>query len=142
MRKHKYRVWTGSKMLEVDHNRVEGEYALMLDREGWSLWSWLGPHTLASTNNRIAWFKDPNARLLEYTGLKDRHGKEIYEGDIVQFTAFKVTMRQEVSWGAIFHETQMGDTHSGAGFEIMDLSDPSTCEVIGNRYQNPELIPA
>lgn len=85
---------------------------------------------------------DDRMVMLEYTGLKDKNGKEIYEGDIVQFTAFKVIMRQEVSWGAIFHETQMGDTHSGAGFEIMDLSDPSTCEVIGNRYQNPELIPA
>ena len=70
--------------------------------------------------------------LMQYTGLKDKNGKEVYEGDILlQSGAEKPT---QVIWDeetASFTEFFL-DYH--ADFE------PYTAEVIGNIYENPELL--
>ena len=70
----------------------------------------------------------PDVILMQYTGLKDKNGKEIYEGDVVKTSLGigKVCMRL----GCWFIEMQkeLGYFHTD---EI---------EVIGNIYENPELL--
>ena len=92
--------------------------------------------------------------LMQYTGLKDKNGKEIYEGDIVQDkvnNCIWLYVIQSISFmgnnlfaiciwrnfTVIDGETIMGD------YSVKDgnwnyLS--STLEVIGNIYENPELL--
>ena len=77
--------------------------------------------------------------LLQYTGLHDRNGKEIYEGDIVDFT-------QEQ--GEIFFENgryMFRQTRAHSSLSIGDDSpsffgNPDYSEIVGNRYENPNLI--
>ena len=74
----------------------------------------------------------------QYTGLKDRNRREIYEGDIVCFKAWKGKQKGMVKWNddACGFEIEMSPT-SHTGF----FHDPLlTCEVIGNIYANPELL--
>ena len=79
--------------------------------------------------------------VLQYTGLKDKNGTEIYEGDIAN-TGYGVDVI-EYSDTIVFDGS--GGCHPGFYFknEISELQyhmDMDTCEVIGNIYENPELL--
>lgn len=76
-----------------------------------------------------------NADLMQFTGLKDKNGKEIYEGDVVLIE----NERFVVEWGLRAWEfvrpDRRGEYQHG---EITPLG--ADTEVIGNIYENPELI--
>ena len=66
----------------------------------------------------------------QYTGLKDKNGKEIYEGDIILFNNFGDTLDKVVYSSGCFHT-------SGRGYLLDKIRE---IEVIGNIYENPELL--
>lgn len=86
---------------------------------------------------------DPDVYFIEqYTGLKDKHGNEIYEGDIVRWS-FKVDRNSEltytadaVKWKSYAEEEWPYSTISG--FTLPESEDGY--EVIGNIHENPELL--
>lgn len=75
-------------------------------------------------------FKTP---LLQYTGLKDRHGKEIYEGDIVRNSLEGWDCNQS-------HKVAMGPWGIALNGVILSFPSVHKLEVIGNVYENPELL--
>ena len=73
--------------------------------------------------------------LMQYTGLKDKNGKEIYEGDILQRT--KPEWLFVVKW-VDFRARFILD---GIGTVLrQDISFSEVCEIIGNIHQHPELL--
>lgn len=70
--------------------------------------------------------------LMQYTGLKDMKGKEIYEGDIL-FETFR-----EEYFKVVFEN---GSFRAEVDEYSLDLEDyAQICEVVGNIYENPELM--
>ena len=91
--------------------------------------------------NGIHNFNDDNYVFMQNTGLKDKNGKEIYDSDIVK-----------VTWGSgkiVFYEVKycgslgyhyLRDTKNKEDDDIICIYDYSQMDVIGNVFNNPELL--
>lgn len=83
--------------------------------------------------------------IMQYTGLKDKNGKEIYEGDILSFRKLKYKVFG-VAGGFAINSCQddISKEHTPFFECIGDVQNASyieqNCEVIGNIYENPELL--
>ena len=79
--------------------------------------------------------------LMQYTGLKDKNGKEIYEGDIVKTSNYgtgnRVNHRGYDLFNIIFKD---GAFRLDSKYRAYFLNDGFHCEIIGNIYENPELM--
>lgn len=73
----------------------------------------------------------------QWTGLIDRHGKEIWEGDIVRYT--HKNLDHPVDFNVVFFEGQFLQDKKGYP-EPSVWYDWTDMEVIGNIYENPELL--
>lgn len=73
----------------------------------------------------------------QFTGLLDKNGKEIYEGDVILQQAYsgKKPMLVRFEYGAF-----ITGEHSGSSTAIRPMLIQKRCEVLGNIYDNPELI--
>lgn len=71
--------------------------------------------------------------LMQFTGLTDKNGKEIYEGDVLETDGGE---KLEVKWNSMFACFRFGNqaTH--------DYDIAIRMKIIGNIYENPELLSA
>lgn len=80
--------------------------------------------------------------LMQFTGLKDKNGKEIFEGDIVEFCT-KWEFPQRFKGQVIYfpESMQYGFSENGESYyDFTDIENDELLEVIGNIYENPELL--
>ena len=73
-----------------------------------------------------------NIELMQYTGLKDKNNKEIYEGDIVFESSGKEYFKVVFEDGSFRLESEE--------YSLLLKNYVHICEVVGNIYENSELI--
>jgi uncharacterized phage protein (TIGR01671 family) len=129
MRKIKFRVWDNEeKRMYIDDDR-------MMDVVNpTQLCEWDG----SCTTNKLT--------FLQFTGFKDNQGNDIYEGDIFgEMDGNKDRIGEYEFHGVISYDSELGcfvsELHNGGFMYLYEfLSKYHTSEIIGNIYENPELI--
>ena len=112
----KFRAWNVATRVMVDLKKIT-PLALNID-----------------TNGLFIPFSD-GLPLMQYTGLKDKNGKEIYEGDIIKTTTGLI---YEVFWCEEMFSFRVSNKTSPANGYM--LSSAELDEVIGNIYEHAELF--
>lgn len=87
-------------------------------------------------NDSLDYKNKDSFEVMQYTGLKDKNGKDIYERDILKVT----TVRGDTRW-QMEVDFENGCFALKEGPELWKLKyDYPNHEVIGNIYENPELL--
>ncbi len=131
----KFRAWTGTEMV---YNVVPWQWDYVIDRMSHRCIESNGPGILGSGGTR-GMFEVPGIafkEIMQFTGLLDKNGKEIFEGDVIQNVA------DDGSRLSIF-EVIYDITRGGFCKDRIDTNDRYMLEpskfykVIGNIYQTP-----
>lgn len=77
--------------------------------------------------------------LMQSTGLFDRNGKEIFEGDILDYRGRKALVRWHGSYASFIYRFVDEPHKRKAEWKPLYLAYMK-CEIIGNIYENPELL--
>lgn len=143
MREIKYRAWDNEKRFMFVPTQIELSQGENFSRwEEWKPMAWRDELPEEGSGG-IGRFIGTECEIMQYTGLKDRNGKEIYEGDIAEDDLN--------SLGLVFYEdgsfkiTSTCNGNSITNKNVYDLLDTSLIEdnnisVIGNIYEHPHLL--
>jgi uncharacterized phage protein (TIGR01671 family) len=134
-REIKFRAWDGKSIIYLHQHKGDFPLCLVWENDKCVLMEFEAGH-----DDNL-----DNAILMQYTGLKDKNGKEIYEGDVVK--RMKVCYDWEKKDGEERYEVEEISfiEYSNNGFWVKDESfgwegeslwDWDKMEVIGNIYEN------
>lgn len=144
MREIKFRAWDKASSEFVDFDYMGGYAQFAIDRIG-GITDITLPNAEKITGHE--WHKSVGSDvvLMQFTGLKDKNGTEIYEGDIVTGDKpdFIENVIGEVKYSSLAF-VYTGKKKDGNDW-MMTITTPGytqdkTIQVIGNIYQNPELL--
>lgn len=137
MRKIKFRIWISDKWVKENvPTRIE-YYNGMIGMHHFYLFSFTDDGNFLTDRGEL--YRFPMNTVMQYTGIKDKNRKEIYESDLVK------TKDGKIGYVIYFDEgCRYEIVHNVVGYKVpqylatLDIFQKP--EIIGNIYENPELI--
>lgn len=127
----KFRAWDGFRMVMPEERSYYQHYMsfcgniVQSSHEG-----------MACFGGQDNWRLHQNFELMQFTGLHDKNGVEIYEGDIMQdHNGFGV-----VEWHSSAFRVNYRNGYAKWFYDYTLKGEFESIEVIGNIYQHPELL--
>ncbi|MEW4664104.1 YopX family protein [Lactiplantibacillus plantarum] len=123
----KFRAWNGYRKIMADY--------VSAIQNGDTQGTPSSVNVIVNRKNETWDIKNDDVELLQFTGLTDVNGKDIYEGDIIEVTS--------QYWGMLGNRYEV-KFQQGAFFVNCDLLSKisPSISVIGNVHENPELLEA
>ncbi|WP_436684387.1 YopX family protein [Lactiplantibacillus plantarum] len=121
----KFRAWNGYRKIMADY--------VSAIQNGDTQGTPSSVNVIVNRKNETWDIKNDDVELLQFTGLKDVNGKDIYEGDIVEVTS--------QYWGMLGNRYKVKFEQGAFYVKYGLLSEISpSISVIGNVHENPELL--
>ena len=128
----KFRAWLKDEQ--------EMQDVLAFDTRGHSFLGIEGPHVTVDDWCDVFEVGE-QAELMQSTGLKDKNGVEIFERDIIKnsngLTGYVTYLQQEAGFVVVLKKSDYRLGHRNTGESYAEATNH---EVIGNIYENPELL--
>lgn len=128
---------------------------LFRGRRSWGNKDWVEGDVLHGYSDHVSitkrltgietWQVEPET-VGQYTGLCDKNGKKIFEGDIVQYELHGIRNRAVIKYGAPKEDSfcygwYLDDNNGNTAFLLCkNWIKGYNCQVIGNIHDNPELL--
>lgn len=132
-REIKFRLWSkiGKKFIETDNPDLD----FVINNNGYL-------YSIENFYGEIYILPQMDIEVLQFTGLQDRNGKEIYEGDILKYN-FPYDGRLKHVSSVKFLETQASfgiKDRYGNEIPLYRITANNYFEIVGNIYENPEFL--
>ena len=117
--------WIWGDLFHAGTEPSDGEFAISYwdDEDGWM-------------NENVQ-----PATIGQFTGLTDKNGKRIFEGDIVQWDKDQKLYVVVFRSGMFYASVEPCNPHIYGGFPLWCLCEEEQhCAIVGNRFDNPELL--
>lgn len=138
-----FRVWDGK-----DKKMMPSPASIIFTND--NQWRWFA---IDSNEVRVPGSYDKESVVMRFVGICDKNGNEIYEGDIIKiertgkYLGCSVSSINIVKFGNYFYKNEVFEIVSTIGFYLSTLKGEycscdfnSQSEVIGNVFENPELL--
>lgn len=114
------------------------------------MWMWEDMQTFNGDDHLKLYFEDSDNNVMQFTGIKDKNNKDIYEGDILNIWHSHehdshiagegiVVVWRDVSAGFALRDHEQESDYP-MDVDLSTDGDKPVFEVIGNVYENEELI--
>lgn len=118
---------------------LETETMIYPDKNGWYTDVFRHANGYLQTVQLATVVKDERLVALQFTGLKDKNGKEIFEGDIVECKSWRSKFVVVFEYG-MFRCRNIEKGREESKVSLATFKGEVSCEIIGNIYENPELL--